>query len=353
MRFPADRRSTLQRVDRGLLRKVRSAYRGPDRRDTSNLVSEISPQKGGEAPILRGWLLSAALFAVLLVVLSAASRTESVSDPSSVWNRVPDREVVFGGEGNQEMESVTIGGPGLVAVGLDSSGGDWDAAVWTSVDGVSWSRVAHDEAVFGGVGDQAMESVTVGGPGLVAVGLDFSGGDEDAAVWTSVDGLSWSRVAHDELVFGGVGDQEMESVTAGGPGLVAVGLDAPGGDVDAAVWTSVDGLSWMRVAHDEAIFGGSATQEMESVTAGGPGLVAVGLDAFGGYVDAAVWTSVDGLSWMRVAHDEAIFGGNGAQEMESVTAGGPGLVAVGVDYAGGDSDVAAWVWVFTTEEASD
>lgn len=39
--------------------------------------------------------------------------------------------------------------------------------------------------------------------------------------------------------------------------------------------------------------------------------------------------------------------------MESVTVGGPGLVAVGVDYAGGDSDVAAWVWVFATDEASD
>ncbi|MCH7584950.1 MAG: hypothetical protein IH941_07300, partial [Acidobacteria bacterium] len=195
---------------------------------------------------LRGGLVSAALFTVLLFVLSAASRTEPASEPSSVWNRVPDREVVFGGEGNQEMESVTVGGPGLVAVGLDSSGGDWDAAVWTSVDGLSWLRVAHDEVVFGGVGNQAMESVTVGGPGLVAVGLDFSGGDEDAAVWTSVDGLSWLRVAHDEVAFGGVGDQEMESVTVGGPGLVAVGLDFSGGDEDAAVWTSVDGLSWLR-----------------------------------------------------------------------------------------------------------
>ena len=301
---------------------------------------------------LEGWLLSAALFAVLLVVLSAASRTESASDPSSVWNRVPDREVVFGGEGNQEMESVTVGGPGLVAVGLDSSGGDWDAAVWTSVDGVSWSRVAHDEVVFGGVGDQAMESVTVGGPGLVAVGLDFSGGDEDAAVWTSVDGASWSRVAHDEAVFGGVGDQEMESVTVGGPGLVAVGWEVLN-DVDAAVWTSVDGLSWSRVADNETILGGSAPQAMESVTAGGPGLVAVGLDAFGGYGGAAVWTSVDGLSWLRVAHNEVVFGGNGAQAMESVTVGGPGLVAVGVDYAGGDSDVAAWIWTFAADEASD
>jgi len=112
---------------------------------------------------------------------------------------------------------------------------------------------------------------------------------------------------------------------------------------DAAVWTSVDGLSWSRVADDEAVFGSDGVQTMESVTAGCPGLMAVGLDSSGGYEDAAVWTSVDGLSWSRVAHDEAIFGGKGAQAMESVTVRGSRLVAVGVDYAGGDSGVAVWV----------
>ena len=37
-----------------------------------------------------------------------------------------------GGESRQEMNNVTAEGPGLVAVGLDDSGGDPDAAVWTS-----------------------------------------------------------------------------------------------------------------------------------------------------------------------------------------------------------------------------
>ena len=63
------------------------------------------------------------------------------------------------------MFSVTTGGPGLVAVGDDSSGQDSDAAVWTSPDGVISSRIPHDEAVFGGEGGQLMLSVTDGGPG--------------------------------------------------------------------------------------------------------------------------------------------------------------------------------------------
>jgi hypothetical protein len=112
-------------------------------------------------------------------------------------------------------------------------------AVWTSPDGISWTRVPHDEAVFGGQNSQEMHRITVGGPGLVAVGGDDSGGDIDAAVWTSPDGISWSRASDDD-VFGGEGDQVIWSVTAGGPGLVAVGGDDSGGDIDAAVWTTED-----------------------------------------------------------------------------------------------------------------
>ena len=122
----------------------------------------------------------------------------------------------MGGAGNQRMFSVTVGGPGLVAVGRDESGGDSDAAVWISVDGITWSRVPGDEAVFGGAGDQRIQrmvGVTVGGPGVVAVGREGSAPDTDAAVWTSPDGITWSRIPDDEAVLGGELPQEMVGVT--------------------------------------------------------------------------------------------------------------------------------------------
>jgi hypothetical protein len=255
------------------------------------------------------------------------------------WSRVPHDETNLGGPGKQSMSDVTVGGPGLVAVGASES----EAAVWTSADGVAWSRVPHDEDVFGGPDEQYMNSVTAGGPGFVAVGIDFSGNDPDAAVWTSVDGITWSRVPHDESVFGGTLSQEMNSVTVGGPGLVAVGFD--GGhdhmdgsgieDLDAAVWTSVDGLTWSRVPADDSVFGGPDNQAMQSVTVGGSGLVAVGYDGENDWFeppgDAAVWTSVDGMTWSRVPHDESVFGVGVVVAMHDVTVGGPGLVAVGID----------------------
>ncbi len=247
------------------------------------------------------------------------------------WSRVPHDEAVFGGGGGQSMYGVTVGGPGLVAVGRNTP----DAAVWTSVDGITWTRVPHDEIVFGGA---TMWDVTFGGPGLVAVGWhgqEFLDPDVDAAIWTSADGVTWSRVRHDEEVFGGAW---INSVTVGGPGLVAVGgSDGWFTDGDAAVWTSVDGITWSRVPHDESVFGGEDSQVMHDVTVGGPGVVAVGRDGGIGPWDnnpetnAAVWTSVDGITWSRVPHDEAVFGTGGNPSMLGVTVGGPGLVAVGAD----------------------
>ena len=75
--------------------------------------------------------------------------------------------------------------------------------------------------------------------------------------------LAWERVPHDEAVFGGEGYQSMWSVAAGGPGLVAIGSDrvSDGGPDNAAVWTSPDGLAWTRVPHDEAIFGGGQRRD--------------------------------------------------------------------------------------------
>ncbi len=71
-------------------------------------------------------------------------------------------------------------------------------------------------------------------PGFVAVGSDQM--LEAGLVWTSPDGLSWTRVAHDDAVFGS-GDERlvMLSVAEGEEGLVAVGRDRD--ERAAAVWT--------------------------------------------------------------------------------------------------------------------
>ena len=130
------------------------------------------------------------------------------------------------------MRDITPGGPGLVVVG--------DGAVWTSPDGRRWT-LAADEATWG-------YAVTEGGPGLVAVGeadgdcCDLSLGASNAAVWTSPDGTTWSRVPSQADVLGGPGPQAMYSVAAGGPGLVPTGSGL-------ALWNRPDGVDLGRRDH--------------------------------------------------------------------------------------------------------
>ena len=194
-----------------------------------------------DAPVTAPIPTSPASLPAVTVASPSAIATDALSYQ---WSRVAHDEAVLGGDGNQRISSVAAGGPGLVAVGSvfgekdeyslrDAIPDDEIAAVWTSVDGSTWARVAHAEETFGVLSDHWMNSVTVGGPGLVSVGWIgwVASQNSDAAIWTSADGITWERIPHDEDLFGGV---EMWGVAAGGPGLVAVGSDGP----DAAVWVS-------------------------------------------------------------------------------------------------------------------
>ncbi|HSR43865.1 MAG TPA: hypothetical protein VLT15_01375 [Acidimicrobiia bacterium] len=271
--------------------------------------------------------------------------TEAPTPPVTMtWTRIESD--VFGGSGQQWIRDIAAGGSRLVAVGADGSGGDLDAAVWYSTDGSTWSKVVHDEAVFGGPGDQYMMAVTAGGPGFVAVGEDTSedGSSGISAVWISEDGISWSRVPHDEAAFGGTEQTNvfMKDVTVFGSELVAVGVEVTEGSADAVAWISADGISWERVPHDEAVFGGPQFQVMWAVVPAGPGLVAVGQGGdlageSGPGQPAAVWTSTDGRDWSRVPEQAGLLSGYPARgpdngdwaRMDDVIVGGPGLVAAG------------------------
>jgi hypothetical protein len=196
------------------------------------------------------------------------------------WTRAPHIDKTTAGSTGQEgMSQVVAGSAGsLVAIGWEWSDREepFSPPIWNSSDGITWSRVSDDEAVFGGGGIAVVFS---GGPGFIGVGSVGA----DAAVWTSPDGITWSRVPHDETVFRGAG---ITSVTKGGPGFIAVGWAG----LDAAAWTSPDGVTWSRVPHDETIFGGQPEDEISSVVAFGSKIVAVGASGEAEVRrDAAVW----------------------------------------------------------------
>jgi hypothetical protein len=218
---------------------------------------------------------------------------QAVSAPPMTWERVPHRPAFEGAA----MWTVVAGGPGLVAggwVGDLWSDGPAQGAVFASADGVEWERI-EDPSFGDGV------TVLAVGPDstLVAFGCDR---DDTQPILVSQNGRDWDRIYSD--LFGPGCRVGAQSVTAGGPGFVAVGNTVTD---DAAVWLSEDGRDWIQVSDDALI----ATKEddrrlkLMSVTEGGPGLVAIGGVGAGGNGGAefdamGVWVSEDGTDWERL-----------------------------------------------------
>ena len=252
------------------------------------------------------------------------------------WNRVQSPS--FAAAGNQRVADAAVLDDAIVAVGIDESSGDFDAAVWLSAtDEPGWSRVDASSPSLRQTNDQGMRDVTVAGSTLVAVGFERVEEEDDAASWTSTDGRTWVRSVLGALT--GPGDQQMATVVTLDDLVVAAGFSFEG-DGDAAIWTSPDGTHWQRIVDDS--LGGPGDQKINAIAAGGPGLVAVGEETVDGETDAVAWVSSDGSDWDRVDDPAGAFGGAGAQRMFAVTSSPLGVVAAGEDDVGRDTDAAVW-----------
>ncbi len=114
------------------------------------------------------------------------------------------------------------------------AGGPTFATTWTSPDGVTWTQTFRDTRE-----NTQFRSVAPMGDGLVAVGDRREAPSLEA--WTSADATSWASVA--------LAEQGLVRAVAGSAeGAVAVG-EIQGGESlnQAAVWTSADGRSWTLV----------------------------------------------------------------------------------------------------------
>ena len=230
------------------------------------------------------------------------------------WHRTPagdptDTGAVFNPSGPEiGMFDVAAGGPGIVAIGY-AARPDMAATIWFSSDnGASWER-----AKIGDVGSTRVNAIAWDGRQFVMVGEDRSQWDGTlagmdkasarAAVWTSTDGYSFTRVPHSEIFDVGEFIDTMEDpstggmndVVAGPAGLVAVGsvCTAEPGGCKAAAWTSADGSSWEREVAMRAPGDVAFSSGLNGVAASDSGYIAVS--------DDTVLMSADGRSWERRA----------------------------------------------------
>ena len=207
-----------------------------------------------------------------------------VSSDLRSWTKAPVQQA-FGGA---EFGDVAAGPVDFIATGFDQGG----QSVWISRDGLRWSVLTDPRAFPPGSSHPGRIVRTSGG--LLIVGAL----NQQAAVWTSPDGQSWT--VHSPIpgastvFFDGLAVGQAVYVTlgtaAGGPGIEV----APG-DFRLLVvpFVSDDGLVWRAGPSSPALFGAG----ISSLVPAPGGFLATGT------VGTAVglWTSRDGLDWVPVA----------------------------------------------------
>jgi serine/threonine protein kinase len=240
------------------------------------------------------------------------------------WRKVVDPDGVFGGSGRQAINDAVVTADGIVAAGYATSavpGWGNDAAAWRSADGEEWLRSSSGD--LGGEAEQRIETVIEFDGRLIAGGSD----GQRAQVWVSDDGgASWSST--DAAGLQGPGGQVVYGFVVSGSKLLAVGTSGVEDELDAAVWSSTDGVEWKSVS--SAAFEAPRNQKIWAARAIGARVVAVGsTDEFGKGTDAAVWVSEAG-AWMRVSPTmfDAEPGHEVMRDLETGPGGSP-LVAVG------------------------
>jgi hypothetical protein len=217
----------------------------------------------------------------------------------------------------------------LLAVGVAATG---QPKMLTSADGRTWTIEAADPGLTqaAALHVSIVSGLAEGPSGFVAVGAtaldDISSGD--ARAWISADGVHWLAAASS----GGMADAEMESVTAGPDGFVAVGIDGfPGGNTQlpsargAAVWRSSDGRTWSRLPWQKS-FDGAVMFGVRRTSSGYIAWGEIHNTTAASLLRPPIWTSTDGLLWNRAI---GVFDAGWPAPIQSIVAIGDRLIASG------------------------
>jgi hypothetical protein len=243
-----------------------------------------------------------------------------------------------------QVEELVEGPAGLLALGrapgcADDGSGCMPqpaTALWTSVDGASWSRVDLRKA-FGGA---AVGDVSAGPKGYMAVSLSSDAAAAAPAVWLSADGQSWRAVSLSAATFQ---DAYLASGTVLGHGFLVAGrigsLAGWGGgefpSTTPAIWWSADGAAWSRVTLANA---GAGPQAQAAITTLAAGKLVANVASWDCSCspdgDAQAWTSSDGRTWKAATSQfpsPAVVLSDGHQALQVVSSNGNLTVAISSD----------------------
>jgi len=183
------------------------------------------------------------LFAVMVALVVAGCG----DGDNAASGGVIDRQVLAGDNGLGSAHVTAVAERGRVRSGR-AFRGSWrhGGGIWWSDDGDSWTRVPHDDALFGertalSVAPVEIFEVVATEDSFLAVGgIKEPVRADRPLVWRSEDGRTWTRGPYDsDLEFAYI-----RAVASFNGGLVAVGLDNEHTAGSGVVWRSADGTNW-------------------------------------------------------------------------------------------------------------
>ncbi len=248
-----------------------------------------------------------------------AAPQPSPTPSSSSWSRRPFPEpTAF-------INDMLVADGHIVAVGGDKSG----PAAWTSNDGLTWNRSKVDPGSqdFPGGKGAGLGSVAANGNHLLSLGskMASTGRTASTSLWESNDGgLSWTASQHQVPGFA-------NGLANVGSGWVAVGQSAAGG---AAAWTSADGSTWNDARTDSSF----SQAAMGAISSRNGLLVAVGEHRSGNTSSQpSVWASHDGSTWSATS-----LGSNADGGLNAVIGTDDGFIVSGEIVSPGATGAAIW-----------
>ena len=209
-----------------------------------------------------------------------------------------------------------------VAVGHQVS----DGAVWTSQDGMSWTRAALLTFPNPGGGIE-IESITTHEQGLIAVGQEWYGeGAAIPAIWTSDDARTWMRTEIDMSGVDSTSENGLVDVASSEDDLFAVGYSwRANATHEPNLWASLEGGEWRQL---DLVEPDAIDSVLNSIAAGGDGTLVMVGESDAEHVDARAWVSLGGENWTGI---EVESGPLGVPDLRAVTRTESGWVAVGSD----------------------
>lgn len=168
-----------------------------------------------------------------------------------------------GGQGTRSLQSVAPLDDGFIAVGSAFHDNDIDPIVVVSND--EETLIEGEDANLGGSGTQRFHDICVAGDRALAVGVSSSNGHDGVAVRVRDADGEWHEGTATDDSFTGRGNRQALACAANDDGFVVVGSDDGGGDLDAKIWRSEDGLEWEEIP--AGVLGGNGDQQATAAAA--------------------------------------------------------------------------------------